>query len=90
MLRPSKNIFIIGSSNAKRVFGEKYAGNLLRIRNPELALKSSGYHSIKKFLSGIKVNSIIILHFLINGLYPQRSHCSNVVAPNRNFQYRFK
>ena len=64
------------------------ARNMLGIRNPELALKSDGCFSIRRFLSGIKVNSIIILHFLINGLYPQRSHCSNVVAPNRNFQYR--
>jgi len=38
--------FIIGSSNARRVFGENYAGNFLKIGNPEKALSLHGEKEI--------------------------------------------
>ena len=47
VLEPSINIFIIGSSNAKRVFSENYAGNFLKIGNPETALSQKGDHDIR-------------------------------------------
>ena len=88
ILKPSTNIFIIGSSNAGRVFGENYAGKFLKIGNPEKALSPDGEHSIGDFLRKITIRSIIVVHFLINGLYPRREYCEKTKSPNKSFKAR--
>ena len=55
--------FIIGSSNARRVFGENYAGNFLKIGNPEKALSSHGEKEIRNFLKNITINSVIVIPY---------------------------
>ena len=82
------NTFIIGSSNARRVFGENYAGNFLKIGNPEKALSSHGEKEIRNFLKNITINSVIVIHFLINGLYPQREFCDEAKPVNASFKAR--
>ena len=82
--------FIIGSSNAKRVFGENYAGNFLKIANPEKALSLHGEGEIRNFLKNVTTNSVRVIHFLINGLYQQREFCkeSKTVNVNTSFKTR--
>ena len=82
--------FIIGSSNAKRVFGENYAGNFLKIANPEKALSLHGEGEIRNFLKNVSTNSVIVIHFLIDGLYQQREFCkeSKTVNVNTSFKTR--
>ena len=82
--------FIIGSSNTKRVFGENYAGNFLKIADPEKALSLHGEREIRNFLKNVTTNSVIVIHFLINGLYQQREFCkeSKTVNVNTSFKTR--
>jgi len=80
--------FIIGSSNARRVFGENYAGNFLKIGNPEKALSLNGEKEIQNFLKNVTINSVIVIHFLINGLYPQREFWKEAKTVNTSFKTR--
>ena len=80
--------FIIGSSNAKRVFGENYTGKFLKIANPEKALSSYGEGEIRNFLKNVTTNSVIVIHFLINGLYQQRDFCKEQETVNVNTSFK--
>ena len=82
------NTFIIGSSNAKRVFGENYTGKFLKIANPEKALSLHGEGEIRNFLKNVTTNSVIVIHFLINGLYQQRDFCKEQETVNVNTSFK--
>ena len=77
LLSSLNNVFVIGSSNAKLLFKE-YADKFFKISNPKHSLQPHMQKEIQEFLDGIHEDSIILFHFLINGLYSQWSACDNV------------